>query len=1023
MHRMALRFLLILAFGLSLGSSLTAGAACGLIPGNFPLSSGSKLDVDNDVTVNGNPVAEGKTDADSVVGIDGSRDTVAQVLPDLDPPTFPVNTAANGDDATEADSPFVASTDLYFDEVKIGKDESATFSGGGPFHINKLEIDDRGTLNLEAGTYFIDEFKIHKEVTVNVLSEPVLLHIGDKIEFDKDVTMNGGGNVIGLQVFLHDGAEFKGDNGLDFTGLILGPKAKKVELKNDTLFHGAIVTSGEVKIKKGTQITYTAADQAAVNAISTCRPDHFSIAHDGTGVTCDEEPITIAVHLNDHSVLPVYTGAITLSTSTGNGDWSVITGSGVLDNGATNNGIARYFFALADAGQVVLGLRDTVVETTSIDIVDGGYVEDPTEDPSLSFAQTGFVFLADGVKSALGIQIAGKASNISPGAQLLELQAVRTSDDTGACEAALVGPNTVDLAFECEDPIACSARPVSINGVPIAGNDFGSLASFTGVDLDFGDTTDSTATFVLDYLDAGRIQLHARFDLPLGDGSPSGNLMVGSSNEFVVRPFGFDLDFSDDRANNGTTGPSFAADDAGSRFVKAGENFDTTVTAVLWEASDDANADGRPDAGANLGDNAPTPNFGQETSPATVEVARSLFAPAAGSPGTLSGGSALGGFSAGARTATLSWDEVGIIDLDAIHVSYLGTGVDVTGVVGNVGRFYPARFTVSDNGPDFRDGPDASWTCPFTYLEQRFTFLTDPIITLAAENLAGGTVLNYGGNATAEDFWKFDAAPFLANRDYADTSGATAVLDQITLTGTVTLSGDADYADGLGDLTISGDQFAYLRDPLPETPFSARATLTVPAGDLIDTDGVCFTSVATSCNLNDGDTGDDYVTADIAGPPGSELRFGRLVIENAFGSETADQTVPLRAEYYDGVAFVTHLDDDCTAVLLGPDVNLFNPPSGPQDGDQPMTIGAGTTSVVSGDPALAGGVSGLVFGAPGAGNTGYVDIEIDLSTAGLDWLRYDWDGDGAHDDHPIGRVSFGIYQGPSQIIYRREPWN
>ncbi len=69
-------------------------------------------------------------------------------------------------------------------------------------------------------------------------------------------------------------------------------------------------------------------------------------------------------------------------------------------------------------------------------------------------------------------------------------------------------------------------------------------------------TSNSRASIVLNYADAGEIQLNASYNIPLGDGSDSGNLMLGNSNAFVVRPFGFELDFSGDRATNGITGAS-----------------------------------------------------------------------------------------------------------------------------------------------------------------------------------------------------------------------------------------------------------------------------------------------------------------------------------------------------------------------------------------------------------------------------------------------------------------------------------
>ena len=72
---------------------------------------------------------------------------------------------------------------------------------------------------------------------------------------------------------------------------------------------------------------------------------HFSISHDGSADVSVVENITIAHHDSSHLVDTSYTGTITLSTSTSNGDWSLVTGSGILNN--SGNGSATYTQASA----------------------------------------------------------------------------------------------------------------------------------------------------------------------------------------------------------------------------------------------------------------------------------------------------------------------------------------------------------------------------------------------------------------------------------------------------------------------------------------------------------------------------------------------------------------------------------------------------------------------------------------------------------------------------------------------------
>ena len=237
--------------------------------------------------------------------------------------------------------------------------------------------------------------------------------------------------------------------------------------------------------------------------------DHFSISHDGAAINCLAEPIVISAHDASDVVDTSYAGTITLSTDTAHGDWSLLIGSGTLTNNGA--GSADYVFDAADNGEVTLGLANTFAETVNINVADAGISEDPAEDPTLTFAAAGFNVLANNTPSAVGTQIAGKASSVAPNAQTLELQAIETDPNTGECQAALVGPTTVELGYQCLDPAACTASSLTVSGNPIASNNAGTVSNYTNVSLDFGDATDATATITLTYPEAGQIQLHARY--------------------------------------------------------------------------------------------------------------------------------------------------------------------------------------------------------------------------------------------------------------------------------------------------------------------------------------------------------------------------------------------------------------------------------------------------------------------------------------------------------------------------------
>ena len=792
-------------------------------------------------------------------------------------------------------------------------------------------------------------------------------------------------------------------------------------------------------------------------------PNHYAISHSGTAVTCLPTDVTITGHdIFDAAVDPGNV-TITLTTSTGKGDWTTITaGTGTLNNGTAGDGSATYTFPGGETA-VTLALNYTDTggansETFNIDVTDGAATDprdntDP-EDQDLTFSLTGFRFynVSDG-NSTIPLQISGKSSNTGFNSKTLALQAIRSSDsDPSVCTAAFpIGSDQViDLGAECRNPTTCAGKTVSItnNGNTTTmntnnNNGGNGTSSYTPTTLRFTDSGSgySQAVFSINYPDAGQIQLHSQYDIPLDDGSASGDLMTGSSNTFVVRPFALSIESGD---------ANFTAADAnGTAFKKAGENFDVTIQAVVWQSGEDTDNNGVPDSGADLTDNAVTPNFGNETVAPTVNITRTLALPTGGNAGTLTGGSGIGSFGAvnpGETTATLSFDEVGIIDLTATHTSYLGSGSNITSTRSDVGRFYPDRFTVTDNMPGFADACTAG-TNPFTYMGQTFFYNTAPVLTVTAVNVAGAVTSNYGDTSPAsgggvERFWKLSST---LPRSYSDTTGHGPANFASTSTASVTLGGDLDF-DGQGTLTLANDisggdrdSFLYTRTT-EEAPFGGSVDLTFQAAGLTDTDGVCY-------DPDNNGTCDDYthltqagVEAGSAAVSGSNQRFGRLVIGSAAGSELLPVVVPFRTEYYTGTGFQTNSDDQCMALNTA-DISLTSAVEGPIAGgpvDVSNAAGCadGHTSITMG--AFSGGEAGLTFTAPGDQCTGYANVDLDLGAISLtigtinypdlNFLKYDWNGvdeggDGnVNDDNPSGRADFGVFDGPRELIYFREPW-
>ena len=372
--------------------------------------------------------------------------------------------------------------------------------------------------------------------------------------------------------------------------------------------------------------------------------------------------------------------------------------------------------------------------------------------------------------------------------------------------------------------------------------------------------------------------------------------------------------------------------------IKAGALFSTTITAIN-------------------GVGVATPNFGQESTPekATLTFSKcqptgtsSIAGSLAGAPGSFTNGIVV--------TNNISWSEVGNLDLIATlaSVNYLGSGFtatgnssasgtlcSATGGAGAVGRFIPNHFeTVVTKGCNSGN---------FTYSRQPFS------VQVTAKNASGTTTSNYDGTAnTVPNFAKVVTL--------TDANAATV--------GTLTNNTIAATSFSSGTATTTTPQYTFISAATPPTTIQIRAT---------DTD-----TISSSGNLEGT----------------NPIRSGRIKMNNASGSESLALPVPIKAQYYNGTAFVTNTVDNCTTVPV---------PTTPTASTGLQT--SLTTTATLSSPFTAGDGK-LSLSKPNA--KGYVDITI----AAPAWLQYSWKGPGL--TNPTARATFGIYKNPNEFIYMRE---
>jgi len=438
--------------------------------------------------------------------------------------------------------------------------------------------------------------------------------------------------------------------------------------------------------------------------------DHIRIEHDGDGLTCMPETVTVKA-CADPACATLYTGSTTVTLS----------GSGWTANPITfTSGSGTADLSITTPQTVTLG-TSTVIPLPSH--ATNCYIG-TTADCSLVFTDAGFIFSgsAGGAEATIPSQIAGTSSGT------YYLRAVKKNYTTMACEAALSGATTVNFAYECNDPATCYAADLmSVNGgsaTTIARNNNGSVSSYTSVNMTFD--ANGNAPFTFNYGDAGKVTLHAQKAV-------NSVTLTGASNAFVVKPYDFGvIPCASSIVGNCTTAP---ADPGllggGSIFAKAGAAFKTTVTARTATGT-------------------ATPSFGlgSNNTTETVSLTHTRVAPTGvgTADGTLGGTTSIprNSFTDGIATVSnLNWSEAGVITLTATNNTFLGNALTTTGTTGNLGRFIPDHFAITAGS--VTEGCDPG---NFTYFGQD-GFSTS--FTLIAQNTANATTQNYTGN-----FAKFD---------------------------------------------------------------------------------------------------------------------------------------------------------------------------------------------------------------------------------------------------------------------------
>ncbi|MDR3370374.1 DUF6701 domain-containing protein [Rhodoferax sp.] len=694
--------------------------------------------------------------------------------------------------------------------------------------------------------------------------------------------------------------------------------------------------------------------------------DHIQIEHDGVGSVCTPKTVVIKACL-DAACSTLYTGNVTLNMATPTGASWV--------NGATfsfSGGITTRQLSDGTAGTVTLGTSSASPLATNATICKVNGVTNC----SMSFAAASCAF--DAVESGAAphtriyTKLVGTNFNI-------DVLAMGSGTNINTTYAGTVNVDLVDA---------------STSGCP------SSAGLTTAAPLVFVSGNGGRRSITFNYPKAAR---NVRVRAQVGSTTPA-----CSTDNFAIRPTTFSSIYSTD-ANADSTGQSASATPA----VKAGTTFNVTVD------TNKVGYDGTPKVNGALLEWPYVP-VGGRASPGV---------------GNLSGGPVFSGAASvstgNGASGSFTYDEVGYFRFKADGVyddTFTATSGDQAGgdcVVGDfsntlnasgkygcnfgntsvsnhIGRFIPDHFAVTSSS--FAPGCGT-----FTYMGQ--TFSTSA--TVQAQNAGGGKTSNFSGSF----FGSATVVPELENAN----DGVSLSVARLTGLGTPTWAG-GEYpfvATGFARLATPDGAYDSLDIGLKVLPLNATDT-----ASLINRDMAASTTV---CTADGTGTSNGTCTAKRIATS-TKVRFGRLRLQNAFGSEKLALPVPLQAQYWNGGFFVNNADDSCTALSV-PAVQTLatgaTPAGAPGLYFYPVITGKNqlqsSSTVPTLNSPLTTGQSTLQFPAPQ--QPGWLDIILQVPN----YLMGNWGNcsgqtgaAGLYDDLPCARATFGIYGPKSPIIYRRE---
>ncbi|EGR2743550.1 hypothetical protein MYC06_004358 [Vibrio parahaemolyticus] len=490
------------------------------------------------------------------------------------------------------------------------------------------------------------------------------------------------------------------------------------------------------------------------------------------------------------------------------------------------------------------------------------------------------------------------------------------------------------------------------------------------------------AYFKIKYPEAGRVRLNASVD---GVSDSAGFA------SFVSFPKYLKLTATKADKNGACTEPD---DGCSNSFIAAGEEFDMTITA--YQAVDGAEekvAKNYQEPAITITNNVEYPKKDGASSATLLNT-------------SLPGGSK---WANGKVMLPQSVSEVGAFEFSVAAPvasdengkplatsSYLGSSTfKIQDAVATIGRFYPAYFNVTETNWDYPDNQGES-----AYMGQAFDSVS---FAVTAYNASGGATQNYGlfASGLKADFYlsgEHSDRLNIANKDLGAKNWSGAVWRKQW-----------------------NNSVQWIKPISPDGPFNSKVVA----------DKSTSTSIGLSLSNSGGKTssyidptlfrfkssidGKEQLTTSVAqvllAQP--DVRFGRIDLDDVGGNQGSTLHVPLRVEYWNGSRFIANPNDNQTEVtgVKAAQQHIWPTDQSAKD----VTLGEGGI-VTSGSSRSVTATQAEPYRQQTR-----VWLDLDDSTNGLPWLKYNWDNKNAGEENPSSVVTFGIHRGNDRVIYRGEP--